>query len=498
VALAALACAVLLSGCSRDETAGGDPGAGSCVIDGREVAHGAANPANPCEFCDARRSAASWSPNDGAACNDGLFCNGVDACDGGTCSAHGGLVCAPDLACIETEARCLAGVFVSVTGDDGNAGTRDAPKVTIGAAAASAAIAGGAVFVSGGEYAEDVTTTVSLYGGFARVDWSRGDLGDATTIAGSVVLAGAKAPKGGPVVLDGFTVGGDSVGGVAAVTIEALVAVMRGNDVRGGAGGDVSVGVRQQAVGYASVVLEDNRIDGGSGTDESIGAAFENADVFLTANTIRGGDGGASRGIVLNAGTATLVSNVVVGGSGVSAIGIDGRDDSVVAAGNTVVGGPAERSTGLVLSACAAILVDNIVVFGGTPDGDAHPAGLSIRASTVTLAANDLFGGPGACLIDPGGADCVVTAGDVDACAWTGCDSVTAAGLSADPWFVDEAGGDFHLAGDSPCIDAGAPPPDCCVLPASRDRDGRPRPQGDGWDIGAYEFAPDKRTESRR
>ena len=463
-----------------------------CSIDGQSVAQGATNPANSCEICDPRRSATAWSANDGMACDDGLFCNGSDACAGGTCSDHAGDACASNLACIESEARCLAGVFVSETGNDSNAGTMDAPKATLGAGIAAAGAAGSAVFVSRGSYAESVTTPVSLYGGFSPDDWSRDTSGNATTIGGSVILAAsAKSKSGDPVALDGFTVVGGAGTVVAAVTIEAPLAVLRDNAVVGGTGSDVSYGVLQQSASFASVVLENNRIDGGDGPGKSIGAAFENADVLLTANTIGGGDGDSgSLGVSLSEGTATVVSNVVVGGSGGSAVGIEGLDESLIAVGNTIIGGSTGQSTGLTLDACAAILVDNILGFAGAKNGKALAAGLSIRASTATLGANDFFAGSDGCLIDPGDAGCVVAIEDVNACAWTGCESVTATNLSADPLFVDGAGGDYHLAGDSPCIDAGTVPPDCCTLPGYADRDGRFRPQGAGWDIGAYEYLP--------
>jgi hypothetical protein len=54
--------------------------------------------------------------------------------------------------------------------------------------------------------------------------------------------------------------------------------------------------------------------------------------------------------------------------------------------------------------------------------------------------------------------------------------------INADPMFVSPASGDFHLRQGSPCIDtgtlSGAP---------STDLEGNSRPQGDGYDMGAYE-----------
>ena len=58
--------------------------------------------------------------------------------------------------------------------------------------------------------------------------------------------------------------------------------------------------------------------------------------------------------------------------------------------------------------------------------------------------------------------------------------------LDMDPLFVDPNNSDFHLQSDSPAIDAGI-----ALGQVAVDLDQTPRPQGAGWDIGAYEFAPD-------
>ena len=57
--------------------------------------------------------------------------------------------------------------------------------------------------------------------------------------------------------------------------------------------------------------------------------------------------------------------------------------------------------------------------------------------------------------------------------------------LITDPWFVDPAGHDFHLKSPSGAIDAGV-----AVTGFSVDCSGVSRPQGSGWDLGAYEFTP--------
>lgn len=57
---------------------------------------------------------------------------------------------------------------------------------------------------------------------------------------------------------------------------------------------------------------------------------------------------------------------------------------------------------------------------------------------------------------------------------------------SATPNFVDATHGDYHLMAGSPAIDAADP----LDVSTDVDRDGIPRPQGMGYDLGAYEFTP--------
>ncbi len=57
--------------------------------------------------------------------------------------------------------------------------------------------------------------------------------------------------------------------------------------------------------------------------------------------------------------------------------------------------------------------------------------------------------------------------------------------VNKDPLFVNISNSDFHLKENSPAIDSGI-----VLSPSFDDKDGNPRPQGSGWDIGAYEYVP--------
>jgi predicted outer membrane repeat protein len=54
--------------------------------------------------------------------------------------------------------------------------------------------------------------------------------------------------------------------------------------------------------------------------------------------------------------------------------------------------------------------------------------------------------------------------------------------VAGDPLFVNPAGDNYHLAAGSPAIDTGA------NVGVATDLDGVTRPQGNGYDIGAYEY----------
>lgn len=75
---------------------------GSCLIGGQCFANGAANPANPCLYCNAALSQTSWQPFPaGYACDaDGSGCTPFDSCDGtGVCVVSTPASCDDGLAC---------------------------------------------------------------------------------------------------------------------------------------------------------------------------------------------------------------------------------------------------------------------------------------------------------------------------------------------------------------------------------------------------------------
>jgi Right handed beta helix region len=71
----------------------------------------------------------------------------------------------------------------------------------------------------------------------------------------------------------------------------------------------------------------------------------------------------------------------------------------------------------------------------------------------------------------------------------TGTGTVQAGTMTTDPSFVMASGGDYHLKPGSPAIDAGA-----VATGVTTDLANTPRPQGAGYDVGAYEATPGGET----
>lgn len=71
------------------------------------------------------------------------------------------------------------------------------------------------------------------------------------------------------------------------------------------------------------------------------------------------------------------------------------------------------------------------------------------------------------------------------------CDTSTTSLFVSDIGFVNEASNDFHLKSISPAIDAGT---SAVSFVVTKDFDGNLRPQGNGFDIGAYEYVSSQQT----
>ncbi|HHN94075.1 MAG TPA: DUF11 domain-containing protein, partial [Anaerolineae bacterium] len=187
-----------------------------------------------------------------------------------------------------------------------------------------------------------------------------------------------------------------------------------------------------------------------------------------------------------------------------------GGGDNPLLEGNTVYSNTAEDGGGLYLTSGSPRVWNNVIHHNAaTKQGGGLYAGGSPQVWNTTFYSNTAEDGGGLYLL--GGAPVVsntiiaanhatATGGGIyqdggtpalaynDVWGNTPNDYFgTTAGtgsISADPRFLDPAAPDLHLTRASPCIDAGDP-----STTLAQDRDGAPRPQLDGYDIGAYEYA---------
>ena len=152
-----------------------------------------------------------------------------------------------------------------------------------------------------------------------------------------------------------------------------------------------------------------------------------------------------------------IVNNIVTGnaGNGISLSDVDGVVDEINIVNNTVAAnGFGLNGAGLYLDALGGYVAANNILVGNA---------IGVYSTLPETGDYNIVWGNS---VNYGGAS---LAGLHD--------------ITKDPRFANWAEGDFHLLFDSPAIDAGT-----TASCASTDKDGYDRPQGDGPDVGAYEY----------
>lgn len=168
-------------------------------------------------------------------------------------------------------------------------------------------------------------------------------------------------------------------------------------------------------------------------------------------------------GIYCASGSPTITNNTITGNKGDGIRG-SGHSVSSTITNNTIAG---NSGCGVYCRSSSPMLANNVVAFNSSGIRSSYYATPVLKHNCVYENARYDYSG-----LPPGAGD-----------------------ISQDPLFVDRAGGDYHLAAGSPCIDAGD---DTVVQPADRDIDGQPRQvdiPGKGAvgtlvDIGADELWP--------
>ncbi len=204
-----------------------------------------------------------------------------------------------------------------------------------------------------------------------------------------------------------------------------------------------------------SITIEDcvieNNVAGTLGAGGGMLLEAFGADVRLSRNRVQGNTAGNGGGIRFN-GTATLLSNLIVGNTAtVAGGGIELLGGAPILANTTIVANVALQGGGI-WNQSDAQLLSSILRDNNAPAGPQiyveNNFSFSANFSNVQGGEADVFVGSGATI------------------------NFGAGMIDADPQFVDPLAGDFRLLAGSPCIDTGDPAFSFCC---DRDLEQEPR-----------------------
>ncbi|MCK9462990.1 MAG: right-handed parallel beta-helix repeat-containing protein, partial [Proteobacteria bacterium] len=261
---------------------------------------------------------------------------------------------------------------------------------------------------------------------------------------------------------------GTGNGGAISGSTSAVVAISRctfRNNLAVEHGGAIYFNAATGSVSVVDSTFEGNALQFGGGANDG-GAVYVSGStatiercVLSGSGAPNGGRGGglyAANSITTVVNTAFLQNTVGSGTGGNYGGAIYATGGTMTITNCTLYGNAATTSAenlggGIYLSSSANVDSQNTIIWGNTPQGIYVVAGGS--CSNVYSDLQDGAGNP-----------------DYN-------------NISEDPVFVGGSPYDLHLQGTSPCIDEGT----AAGAPAV-DLDGDPRPTGDGYDMGAYEF----------
>ena len=407
------------------------------------------------------------------------------------------------------------GVFVDpIAGDDGNAGTMDAPMQTLTAAIPFATASGKSVFVAAGFQAtQNLNVTADIHGGYALPDWTRDISVPEYTHLEAVDFFLLTITQSSDVVISGLMLSGQDtsvlsymiynlgattlvhmsiLGGDAATVTgvhNAGALWIDGSNVNGGFGDVECVGLYNSP--EATARLSDTMMNSGfcNGTGATETGINNVGTLVLSGSWINGGitqgntyglkhgadattvvsgsfiDAatsmvGSSFAVIASGDRMKLVNNVLTGGDtppgqATWVISLDGPGvESHMLVNNVIRLGNGGLGGGVRLKSGESTLVNNIIVSEGSSSLPAIACiDLDGGLPRVThLHANDVFvGGP----LWSDGTELALGSDDLNECALPCCASASG-NVSVDPVFAVES--EWELDAGSPCLDAGQDP----------------------------------------
>ena len=214
--------------------------------------------------------------------------------------------------------------------------------------------------------------------------------------------------------------------------------------------------------------------------DLSMGGDGVMADGLIENNIIyeNGAKGGA--GINMDGVADTLVRNNLLYGNHASGIAIFQQDGGVCSQRNRVLNNtilmPADGRWAITLgdAACVSNQIINNILYSA----HSYRGSINLPQATVSGLQSDYNIVVDRFTVNDG--DSVINLAAWQALGYDAHSFIVAPGAL----FADPAADDYHLRAGSPAINAGTPRADVAA-----DLDGRARPVGGGYDIGAYEYA---------
>jgi len=334
-------------------------------------------------------------------------------------------------------------------------------------------------------YQSQESYKLTIRGGYASDCASRvADPTNTVLLAGSAGSVLTVDMEGGAdVECEGITFRNGSAqqgGGLHITTIGNVT--LSNNIVQGNRAAEFGGGMNITSNG--TVTLSNNTIYQNQSDYYAGGAAIHAGTLIMTANVVRGNSAeGAAGGIWASGGSVSLINNLFYGNSAVwyhGATLIEG--DAVKVINNTIAYNHAEGlGAGLTVKlnedSDSAVIYNNII-YGNSGYYEGNDLAIfndeneNGTPSPVSLLNNDFDQ-------STAGTDITIPF------------SIDPSNLdNADPLFANTETSDYHLTQGSPCIDTGA-----STEAPSTDIEGTARPQGAGFDMGAYEYVGSPRPD---